>query len=229
MLEVTPIPLEAEAPATTSIIELTNRAPSPAALQIRIYRWTQNQGEDELNPTKDVVLSPPITTIAAGATQVVRVVRVTAAPLQEEEAYRVMVDELPVSGAKERPVAHSVHIQMQYLLPVFYTPSKNITAPPKLSWTLARLTGDKWNLVVKNSGGRRERVSALNLQQKNSKTRIQPFQKDTLVGYVLAGQTRHWPVTLPKNFPSTPGATAELTYQSDSGPTSAELMLIAGP
>jgi fimbrial chaperone protein len=228
MLQVAPIPVEAAAPTATAIINLTNRADAPTALQLRIFRWTQDGGEDQLAPTSDVVLSPPIATVAPGATQIVRLVRVASTPVKAEESYRVQVDELPTSGTAGKAAGNnSVRIQMRYVLPVFFTPAKDDQKAADLKWSLNR-SADGWALEARNDGGRRERISSLGLRVGNGAETLHPLGDKTLVGYVLGGNVHRWNITLPKDFQVGPGVVVELTYESDNGPVTRQLSVDAG-
>ncbi len=58
--------------ATT--LTVTNQGKSETAIQVRAYAWNQPDGEDQLTTSDMVVVSPPLATIAPGATQVVRLI-----------------------------------------------------------------------------------------------------------------------------------------------------------
>jgi P pilus assembly chaperone PapD len=66
-MQIAPILLDLQAPAAASTIDLTNQAPQPASIQVRVFAWTQVDGKEGLTPTNDVVASPPFATIAPGA------------------------------------------------------------------------------------------------------------------------------------------------------------------
>ena len=54
-LEVSPVIVTLAPGQTASTITTTNRATTPAAIQARIYRWTQAGGEDVLLPTVETL------------------------------------------------------------------------------------------------------------------------------------------------------------------------------
>lgn len=89
-LQVSPVTLEPRGAA--SVINLRNDSDKPIKTQIRVMRWNQAKGRDELVPTRDVVASPPAATVAPDADYVIRIVRVKKQPLGAEETYRVLVD-----------------------------------------------------------------------------------------------------------------------------------------
>src|SRR5271170_5381458 len=57
-----------------SSLTVTNKGTSETAIQIRAFAWTQTVSDDQLTESDAVVLSPPLATIAPGASQVVRLI-----------------------------------------------------------------------------------------------------------------------------------------------------------
>ena len=64
-------------------------------VQARIFKWTQKNGQDVLEKTSNVIISPPLLTVSNGGNGVVRVVRTNSAPVSGEETYRILLDEVP--------------------------------------------------------------------------------------------------------------------------------------
>ena len=83
-LQATPISMEVVAPGATSVLTLRNSGDAPLQAQVRVMRWSQADGEEQLVPATDVVASPPITAIAPKGEQTVRLVRVAKAPVAAE-------------------------------------------------------------------------------------------------------------------------------------------------
>lgn len=160
---------------------LANSGDAPVAAQIRVYVWTQEDGEDRLEPTDDLVVSPPIVEIPAAGEQLVRLVRADASPPAGELAYRVVVDELPGdSDAAENAVA----VRMRFLIPAFVRAAD--PAPTDLRCRIAIST-----LVCENRGGRAAQLGATELMDAAGNTlQVSPG----LLGYVLANSSRSWPL-----------------------------------
>ena len=73
-LQVSPINIEVAAPSTTATETLTNiEGKGVLNCQVRVFKWSQVNGVDKLEPTKDVVASPPALTIKEGANATVRI------------------------------------------------------------------------------------------------------------------------------------------------------------
>jgi fimbrial chaperone protein len=213
VLQLAPIPVEVEAPQAAAVLSLSNRAPAEVALQARVFRWTQTNGEDRLEPTQDVVVSPPIATLPAGQTLTLRVVRVVGQPVAAEETYRILVDELP--SDKRTAKGQSLRILMRYSVPVFYAPAEASKDEPALSWQLKRGAKGALTLTATNPGARRVRFSELQLVEPASKAAALAKGSE-LSGYVLAGHTMHWTVPAAKDFPARAGGTYRLEYRTEA-------------
>lgn len=85
-LRVAPILLEIPAPAATATLNLRNEGDRDMHVQMRVFRWTGTRADPTLEPTSDVVVSPPAAMLTPGTEYVVRVVRVTKKPVDGEES-----------------------------------------------------------------------------------------------------------------------------------------------
>ncbi len=108
-LAVEPILLEMNAPSAAGVIKLRNDADVDVIAQTRVLRWTQVDGVEKLEPTTDVVSSPPEVSLAPKVDYVVRVVRVSKQPVRGEESYRVLVDQLPSSPRVSKSDSETAH------------------------------------------------------------------------------------------------------------------------
>src|SRR5215813_12238316 len=135
-LQVSPVSLDIPAPSAAATIKLRNVGPAPLNAQLRVFRWTQENGEEKLEPTNDVVASPPVARLPAKSEHVVRLVRLSKQPITKGESYRLLVDELPdPSRNKNRVVA----MVLRYSIPVFFYPTDLEGA--KLIWSVSHHLG----------------------------------------------------------------------------------------
>jgi len=114
-LQVTPVLLEVVAPGAAATVTLRNNGARPIATQVRVFRWIQESGGERLEPTEDVVASPPAVELQPGQDYVARVVRVTKKPVVGEESYRLFVDELPGAPQGLRTVQFVVPVDPAFL------------------------------------------------------------------------------------------------------------------
>jgi fimbrial chaperone protein len=126
-LQVAPVLVEVPAPGATATLKLRNEGSQPLDAQIRVFQWTQVDGADVLTPTNDVAASPPVANLRPNTDYTVRIVRTKKEPVAKEEAYRLLIDELPQATPG---TASGVNIALRYSIPVFFT--AQVGAPPKL-------------------------------------------------------------------------------------------------
>ena len=183
-LQARPTMLELAPGAAAGRMTLANTGDEPVPAQVRVFAWIQKDGEDVLVPTTDVVLSPPIVTVPAGSEQLVRYVRQGKAPGSSDQAYRVVVDELP-GKPKSRDAA--VGILMRYVLPLFVR-----SADAEDAAVACRIDrgGAGALLECRNSGGRAAQLGATRLQGNGKSYELTAG----LLGYVLPGSVRRWPL-----------------------------------
>jgi fimbrial chaperone protein len=177
-LNVSPIKLETFAPQQTATLSLRNMGEKSITGQVRVFAWRQENGEDVLEPTNEVVGSPPIAEIRPGTDYTIRVVRVAAAPVEAEESYRLVVDEVPDAAARRNGV---ITVAIRYVIPMFFVSPE--ASQPRLSWSIAHKQG-KTFLSARNEGDRRVQLRDLSLGGR-------PIAKG-LAGYVLGHSERRW-------------------------------------
>lgn len=211
-LRVSPTGLDMVAPGSAGVLTLTNEAKRPINVQIRVFRWTQANGIERLEPTNDVVVSPPSTKLSGGKDYAVRVVRVTKKPVAAEESYRVVVDELPDPSRKQ---AGTIVLVVRYSIPVFFRGQD--ATPPKVAWGVASKKGSL-QLTARNMGDTRLRLAEVQLTQGGRVVGA----REGLVGYVLGGASMQWPIGASK--PVSSGRVA-LKAQTDAGPVNADVAI----
>lgn len=204
-LRVAPTNLELIAPDSAGVLNLTNEAKRPINIQVRVLKWSQVNGVEQLEATTDVVASPPMSKMGPNADYVIRVVRVSKVPLHKEDSYRVIVDELPDPSSARSGM---VTLIVRYSIPVFFR-SPDASAPD-VSWNLTR-TGGGLILTARNNGDSRFRLSNVTLKQGE----VKMGSRSGLVGYVLGGATMQWPMGSTKSLS---GNTVTLQGLSDFGP-----------
>lgn len=182
-LQASPVLVELRADSPSATIQIRNTGQAPIAVQTRVYRWTQENGEESLDETDDLSASPPMTTLQPGTTYSVRLVRVNRQPVAQEQAYRVLVDELPDPNRQQ---SGTIAMVVRHSIPVFLLGPEG--KPAQLTWSVGTRNG-RLVLRATNSGDRRVRLS-------NVSVRLPGGQNvsfgNGLLGYALAGSTMEW-------------------------------------
>ncbi|MFZ3619538.1 molecular chaperone [Leclercia barmai] len=193
-------PIDPWLSADTKATELwvQNQGNSATTMQVRIVRWRQENGLERYTAQQEVVASPPIVTIAKGSKQLIRLIKQSNVPAGVEQAYRIIVDEIPQPQDNQTPQM-GLKLQMRYSIPLFVYGQGIATIKDgahhalvetrDLNWRVVRDDG-KPALQVRNQGNVHVRLSQVTLQQGSQKRTL----ADGLLGYVLPGSTRSWPL-----------------------------------
>lgn len=206
-VRVEPVLLELNAPTAAGTLTLRNDEDVDVAVQTRVFRWSQVDGKDSLEPATDVAASPPIVTLAPGADYTIRVVRTSRSPVLGEEDYRVLVDQLPNSRRQNQA---GVNILVRQSIPVFFRARQLSRA--NVSWSL-RLEGSRLLIIGTNSGDERMRIASLHLRDAAGRTAL---FGNGLVGYVLGGSSMTFTfLNPPHGFGS--GGPVSITAESNAG------------
>ena len=185
-LQIAPTSLTLATGGPAQALWLTNTGDHELRAQVRAYHWSQVGGEDKLDPTQALVASPPMLSIAPGARQLVRVIRTGQdAQASAEQAYRLLVDELPLNEGKQ----NGVQYVLRYSVPVFV----GALGTPSLQWS-GTFGADGLAVDVRNSGTMHAQISEIGLSASGgAPVELVPG----LLGYVLPGASMHWTLKVP--------------------------------
>jgi fimbrial chaperone protein len=203
-LRVSPTSIDMVEPNRAAILRLRNEAAHPIHAQIRLFRWSQRDGVERLEPTTDVVASPPTTKLDPGIEYVVRVIHASKKPIRPEESFRILVDEIPVRSSR-RP--GTVNLVIRHSISIFVR--KADAQPPRVEWS-AGLSRGSLVLTVRNSGDARLRIHDLQLSQAGRRI----AGRTGLLGYVLGGSVMTFELDIAGKIGSSP---IRIQSRSDSG------------
>ncbi|QPC85450.1 fimbria/pilus periplasmic chaperone [Mesorhizobium sp. NBSH29] len=202
-LGVSPVSLDLAANRRSATVRVENLGRSKASLQARMMKWTQVDGKNVLQPTQNVVVSPPLASIEPGVTYTFRILH-KGKPTSGEETYRLLIDELP-SVNVGRP-STSISMLVQQSIPVFFN---NPDTLAKLTWDIKK-TKNGYQLSATNSGNRHSKIADIKINNK--------LVKRGMAGYLLPGTTRTWPMAGSSFSKLKPGSTVTVTASgSDYG------------
>ena len=203
-LEVTPISHELTPQQRALGMTLTNNGTAAVTVQVRAFAWSQQaDGQEQLTPAPDVMLSPAIFRIEAGRSQIVRALISSPPPPAHEASYRLLIDEIP-----EAQIGDALRFALRLSVPVFRVPIG--ASPAALRW---RLEPGEGRLVAENGGGRRERIRELTLVSSLGR-RLSPAGAGGM--YLLAGHSRSWSIDA-QALATRPGERWTLTASTDAG------------
>lgn len=200
-LAVWPINPRIDAPDSATMVWVKNNsAKDEIVLQARIFSWRQENNKDQYDAQDNLVVSPPLITVKPGTQQVFRVVnrKGVVADVEQEASYRLIIDEIPVSTKLD---GAALNFQMRYSLPLFVgMPATHQKKSPierhnevadSLHYRL--LSEPEKILEVTNAGKLNVRLSKVKISQPDAQAPVQI--SEGLLGYVLVGASRQWPLT----------------------------------
>lgn len=180
---------------------LENRGADPVLLQIRVFGWYQEHGENQYRNQADIVASPPVARIEPGQKQLVRLTRTADVMAGREQAYRILIDEIP-TGEADAQTVNGIRFQMRYSVPLFSygqglwlkpDPHRRrdpaTAGQPRLDWRIVREEGRRY-LEVGNQGTVHARLTEVSLQTPRGPLTLGAG----LLGCVLPGSRMRWPV-----------------------------------
>lgn len=180
---VQPVRVHLSPDQPTASLSVRNTGDAEAVVQISAHLWGQEAGADILQATRDVLVTPPISRIAPGQSQLVRLGLRSDFPVLSERTYRLVLSEIPGPAAAGFT---GLRMSLQVSMPVFVLPA--VAVAPTLEWT-AELdeSNDLW-VVLTNSGTAHVQIKKIALARHGGEVRGLPGA----AGYVLPGQRRKW-------------------------------------
>lgn len=215
-LAVTPTVVLIQPRQSAATLTITNHEDHRISFQIRGYSWRQDShGNDSLEPSDDLVASPPIASIEPGASQLVRLI-LRQSPQARESSYRILFDQLPPPHQ-----AGLVRILLRLSIPVFAEPPTQIV--PRVHWRIANEDGRSW-LIASNDGTRHLTAGNFRLVAQDGRE----LQVDVRSPpHILVGATRRWPIVT--KIALAPGDMVRLTADADVGTIDERISPDAGP
>ena len=183
-LSVAPTRVELGAAERSAVVTLRNDSDQPVMVQVQTFAWPRTPATVDLEPTRELIAVPPVFALAGNAKQIIRVALRGAPPTATEQAYRLLITEVPGGDA----AGTGVRFALRLSLPVFVTPPD---AAPRAVWSVAADGGERV-LRLTNEG-------AAHLQVRRLLIRVQglpePVQTIDAAVYVLPGQAQVWPLS----------------------------------
>ena len=115
-LAIAPVMIDAPAQGGATSLTVSSSLDQDITVQVRIFDWAQENGEEQLEPARGLRFAPEIFTLRPGTSQVVRM---SVPDTGGEGAWRVILDELPSAGAAAPTPAAQLSIRLRYVLAMF--------------------------------------------------------------------------------------------------------------
>lgn len=181
---ISPLRVDFAETAGTAALTVRNEDATPVVIQTQGLGWSQEGGQDALSPSRDLLISPAVFTLAPGSSQLIRVALRRSVDPVRELSYRLIVQEVPQAAS---PDFTGLQVALKLSVPIFVAPTA--PAEPQVSWAAARGADGTLSVTARNDGAAHERVLRFALKTANGATTV--LEQPTL-SYVLAGAVRQW-------------------------------------
>lgn len=188
-VRISPVQVDFVDQDKSASIMLSNESINPNNLQIRVFKWEQDAtGTDQLLATNEIAVSPSIVNMQSNGVNNIRLVRINNTQVQSEQAYRIIVDELP-KPIDSRKVSNGLQVLVRSSLPLFVVNSKNIS---DLKAQLISVD-NKIFVHVENIGTRHILLQELSVFDKHTSQKYK-INVNTVNGYLLAGKSKQYEI-----------------------------------
>ena len=177
---VNPIHITLPADRQITSLMITNSDTATVSVRVVALAWTQVDGVDVHAPTNNVIASPPIFSIPAGKTQLVRI------GLKNRDgvgAYRVIFEEIPL----QQPTDGQIRVTLRLDLPMYLLPKDGGKAD--LRWRAWRDGAGDLFVEGNNVGALHTQVVELSAHSGGSDKKL-----STNMGVVLPNSSRVWKI-----------------------------------
>jgi fimbrial chaperone protein len=155
---VSPVRIFMQSRDRAAAVTVENEGDTPLVMQADIYEWKQGAGgEEELTPSEDMILAPPVIKLGPKARQVVRLALLKPSATTSQRTYRMIVREVP-EAAQQQGI--TLQIAIAFSLPVFITP---LGARRQVACTVERASPQAAHVRCENGGNAYAQVTTVQL------------------------------------------------------------------
>ncbi len=208
---VKPVRIELSARQLRVTMQIQNLDVDPTTIQAHIVAWNALGSEEILSDSDDILLNPPIFTIAAGHTQYLRLGLRHPPPDLKEGTYRLILEEVPPPFKAGFSGLRTV---LKMSVPIFIKPRIPV---PQLTWTLQRTSDQELRLSVENRGNAHVQIRKFALTADGT----DPGFVEEIASYVLQNAHKDWVI---HNGQLAASSKLLLVGQSDIGDLREELV-----
>jgi len=181
-LEVSPIRIYLDNKNPIGTLYLTNKSHDKVYLQLESKHWEQTFGKDYYSSTNKIIISPPILTISPGESQLVRVALRSKEKFDDEDAYRLYIQEVPHYQNENTGISFNLRVG----IPIFIEP--NAVSDKKLQW---KVTVKNRMLDVSITNISHYHCQLVYLDVRNAKNKAILISQNVFM-YLLPKQVKHF-------------------------------------
>lgn len=181
---ISPLRVDLSRTTPTAALTVRNEGDGEVVVQVETLQWSQADGQDVLDPTRDLIVSPAVFTLPAQGTQLVRVALRRDPDARRELSYRMVVQEVPPAPG---PDFTGLQVSLRMSLPVFV--AALAPSPARLEWSAAREPDGALAVSARNPSDTHARVLSFSVVPATGSAAA---LEQPVAAYLLPGQSRRW-------------------------------------
>jgi fimbrial chaperone protein len=205
---INPLRVYLDGKQKSGTIVVENKSDEPLTIQATMNSWAQKNGkDDDIFPTNDLVVSPPIFKIQPKSRQVVRIGNLKKPDALLEGAYRLYLDEVP---RPRKPTDTGVSVSIRSSLPIFIAPLSG-KAKPDIKWKGEAVDDSSIKLSFSNSGNAHIQIIAIKVTLPDGSPLV---EIPSMMSYLLPLQSHTFTFKTQKPWANEP---LRVVIKSDAG------------
>jgi fimbrial chaperone protein len=208
-LSIMPVAVQLDAQHDRSTVRVTNQGKDTVVLQADAIGWEREAGVDRDTATSDLIVNPPVFTVAPGQTQIVRVGLRRNSASDRESTYRMVLREVPSAQAGSETLQGQVRVLVAVRVPVYVAPS---VVRRQEHWAARYDASGQLVAAVTNSGNVHYKVGSLRLASEDASATVHAAGPQSVV---MPGEARSFVLNAPTQ--GTSGKPLALEVLTDSG------------
>jgi fimbrial chaperone protein len=208
--QISPIRITLSGKTPVAVLTVRNDSAKSSVMQLKVLSWSQAGNDDTYIPTDEVLATPPIFTVPPGGTQIIRVGLRRKADARRELAYRLFLQEVPVTDVAAQ--VSEVKVALRFGIPIFVSPLNNKTPKPLLDWRVMMGSPKTLRSEAANHGDAHVQVFGVALNSAAGGPMLAEYRG---MHYLLPKQARNW--LIPIDQIPTLGTLLKVVAQTDAG------------
>jgi len=189
--KVFPLRLDLDQKTKTTLFKITNTGDQAVTIQLESAIWSQDEkGEDQYQPTSDIVFFPKIVKVEKGEQRIIRIGYRGRPANRMEKSYRIFAQELLERSEKKGNLSFA----LRFSVPIFIH-GQNNKAKPEIAQ--ASMKNGMLSVLMKNTGAEHLIVKSVSVSGKTSEGE-EVFSESAGGWYVLPNASRPFMVSLPE-------------------------------
>jgi fimbrial chaperone protein len=211
---ISPIRAELSGAHRTEVLTLRNAEDTPVVIEVHVVQWSQENGEEQVRDTRDVLVTPPVMQIPGNSEQIVRIALRRDADPSRELTYRVIFEEVPQAAAADFT---GLRVALRLSIPIFVAPAR-AAAKSEMAWEARWLDDGDLEVAATNRGSGHLQIIDFDVDLAAAGVSLH----GNTAKYVLPGSRMVWTLKPPGNADKQ--GSISIHGRSDQGEFSADVV-----